>query len=305
MGRGLGHLRLSLANLALVGLLAAIGIAARPAEGAAQVPSVTPEELIRRTTWNEMHPGDNAAYMFRDRKETSRGSETKLMVETRDAMAGLLIAVDDHPLTAEQREAENARVDRFLKDPDELDKRKKQEKEDADRTARIMKALPDAFIYEYAGTEPGRQGVGRPGDTLTRLNFRPNPRYDPPSRVEQVLVGMQGYVLVDTTRDRIAEIDGTLQRDVSFGWGILGHLDRGGRFLVEQGDVGDGHWEISRMELAFTGKILLFKSLNIKITETETDFRQVRNDLSFAQGLEMLRKQQEELAANRNNGNHP
>src|SRR5450755_1295889 len=159
--------------------------------GIAQNPPSAPSELVRETVWNEMHPADKAAFMFRDRKETPRGSQTKLMVETRDAMVGLLIANDDHPLTAEQREAENARVDRFAKDPSELEKRERQEKDDAEHTERIMKALPDAFLYESDGTEPGRQGLGKPGDTLTRLKFRPNPKYEPPSRVEQVLLGMR------------------------------------------------------------------------------------------------------------------
>ena len=34
------------------------------------------------------------------------------------------------------------------------------EKEDAERTLRIVKALPDAFRYEYDGTEVGSAGVG-------------------------------------------------------------------------------------------------------------------------------------------------
>ncbi len=38
---------------------------------------------------------------------------------------------------------------------------------------------------------------------------------------------MQGYVLVDAVHYRIASIDGTLFKTVGFGWGILGHLDRG------------------------------------------------------------------------------
>ena len=79
--------------------------------------------------------------------------------------------------------------------------------------------------------------MGRAGDTLVRMKFRPNPRYEPPSRVEQVLPGMEGTILVDAGKYRIAKIDGTLAREVSFGWGILGHLDRGGRFVVEQGEV--------------------------------------------------------------------
>jgi hypothetical protein len=271
-----------------------------------QPPSAPPIDLVRKTVYNEMHPRDaNAKYMFRDYKDTPHGSQTKLMVETNDAMAGLLIAIDGKPLTPEQREAENKRVDRFLKDPNELKKRQKQEKDDADRTAKIMRALPDAFLYEYDGTETGRQGLGKPGDLLVRLKFRPNPRYDPPSRVEQVLTGMQGYLLIDADEDRIAKIDGVLQKEVGFGWGILGHLDKGGHFLVEQGDVGDGHWEISRMDLAFTGKILFFKSINIKSTEVESDFRPVPSNLTFAEGLVLLRKQEALLAENGGNGNKP
>jgi hypothetical protein len=265
----------------------------------AQMPSQAPAELVRATVQNELHPSDNTAYMFRDRKQTPRGSQTKLMIETRDAMAGLVIANDDHPLTAEEREAENARVDRFVKDPEELEKRKRQEKENTEHTQRIVKALPDAFLYEYDGTEPGRPGTGKAGDPLVRLKFWPNPHYDPPTRVEQVLVGMAGVVLIDVPKRRIARIDGTLEKEVSFGWGILGHLDRGGRFMVEQADVGDGHWEISHMKLAFSGKILLFKSFSIESDEVESDFRQVPPALTFAQGLEMLRKQEAVLAENR------
>ena len=88
--------------------------------------------------------------------------------------------------------------------------------------------MPSAFIYEYAGIETGQPGIGKPGDELVRLTFRPNLKYDPPTRIEQVLTGMRGYVLIDANRNRLAKIDGVLYKDVSFGWGILGHLDRGG-----------------------------------------------------------------------------
>ena len=113
------------------------------------------------------------------------------------------------------------------------------------------------------------------GDPLVKLKFRPNPRYQPPSRVEQVLTAMQGFVLVDVARYRLASIDGTLFRDVNFGWGILGHLDRGGHFLVQQQEIGDNRWEISHMALDFTGKILLVKNLAIGSTEVFSDFKKV------------------------------
>jgi hypothetical protein len=156
--------------------------------------------------------------------------------------------------------------------------------------------MPDAFLYEYDSTEAGKPGLGKVGTELVRLKFRPNPKYEPPSHTEQVLAGMEGMLLIDPTSYRIARIDGTLFKEVGFGWGILGHLDKGGRFLVEQADVGDGTWDIQRMTLSFTGKILFFKKIDIKSTETLTDFHPVPRGLSFAQGVEILKKQESVLA---------
>lgn len=258
---------------------------------------------MHQTVDNELKSNDSPAkFMFRDHKETPRGSQTKLMVETTEAMAGMLVEIDGKPLTPEQRQAEGARLEQLARDRDELRRKQKTEKEDADRTMRMVRALPEAFLYQRDGVEMGRPGVGLPGEELVRLTFRPNPNYDPPSRTEQVLAGMQGYMLIDESKRRIAKIDGALMKDVAFGWGILGHLDKGGRFVVEQGQVGNGDWEITRMNLAFAGKILLFKSLNIRVDEVFTNFRAVPPNLTFAQGVEFLKKQTAELAENLSQG---
>lgn len=254
------------------------------------------DALVRKTVNNEIQSANDNKFMFLDRKETPHGSQSKLMVETAQGMAGLVIENNDKPLSADQEKAEYARVQRFINNPDELKKKQKQEKEDSEHVTRIMKALPDAFLYENEGSEEGRKGVGKLGHKLVRLKFKPNPQYDPPSRVEQVLTGMSGVILIDSVEDRIAEIDGTLSKDVSFGWGILGHLNQGGHFLVQQADVGNDSWEITHMDLNFTGKILLFKSLNIKSTETSSDFHKVPSNLTFAQGLDLLKKEQARLA---------
>jgi hypothetical protein len=162
-----------------------------------------------------------------------------------------------------------------------------------------MRALPEAFIFEEDGTQAGSASVGHSGHELMRLKFRPNPSYDPPSRVEQVLTGMAGHVLIDAQEKRIAEIDGILQRDVGFGWGILGHLDKGGHFLVQQAEVINHAWDITRMQLSFTGKVLLIKKLNIQSTDIFSDYHLVPTNLTFAQGVELLKKKaaQEEGAS--------
>ncbi len=267
---------------------------------AGQTPALPPGELVRVTVQNEVNASiaPTSHHMFTSLKETARGSQTKLYCETKDAMAGMAVAYDGKPLTAQQRQAEEARLEELMNNPVELARKRQREKEDTERVTKIVRAMPDAFLYEYAGTEPGKPGLGKEGDELIRLNFRPNPAYEPPSRVEQVLSGMKGVLLIDANRRRIARIDGRLFKEVSFGWGILGHLDKGGHFLVEQGDVGDGTWDMRRMGLAFTGKILLFKHIDIRSTETYSDFRSVPAGLTFAQGVELLKRQEATLAEN-------
>ena len=102
---------------------------------------------------------------------------------------------------------------------------------------------------------------------------------------------MQGYLLVDAVHDRLASIDGTLFKEVGFGWGILGHLDRGGRFVVHQQELGGNLWEISSVSLTLTGKILLVKNLVVNSTEVFSGFKPVPSDLTFAQALDLLKKE--------------
>ena len=288
--------------VSLFGLFAGMGVsslaAGTPTHPAGE--SVSPIELVRAAVASEAAASNNSSikYMFCDRKTTPQGSQTRLFVETRQALAGMTVAYDDKPLTPEQLQAEVGRLAGIADNPEQLARRQRQQKEEADRTLRIVKALPDAFLYDYDGTETGTATLGKPGEQLLRLKFRPNPDYHAPSHVEEVLVGMQGVLLIDSVERRIARIDGTLSREVGFGWGILGHLDKGGHFLVDQRDVGDNSWEVSRMSLNFAGRILLFKSLSIKSDEVFSDFRRVPDDTTFAQGVEMLKAERVKVAEN-------
>lgn len=244
----------------------------------------SPKDLVRRVVANELKD-DPGHFMYRDTRERENGTlETKQMIETRDGVVGRLILINGKPLTPAQRDKENKRLNRLLSDPAAMASKRKEQQEDTARVRRMVGALPDAFTYAYDGTEAGPHGE------LVVLKFAPNPNYDPPGREQQVYTGMQGTMLIDATAERIVKIDGILFRDVSFGWGILGKLDRGGRFIVEQADVGGGHWEPTRMVLDFTGHLLIFKSLKIRSTDITGDYHLVPDDLTVAQGLEMLRK---------------
>jgi len=252
---------------------------------------MTPGELVRLAVENELAAAKDTSvkHMFRSHKQTPRGSQTHLYVETDDAMAGELIAINDQPLTAEQRQGEVNHLAWLMNNPDQLRRKSAREKEDTDRTLEIVKALPKAFRYQYEGTVNGTADQGKAGDELMRLSFTPDPSYSPPTRVEQALTAMQGYVLIDPVARRLALIDGTLFKDVTFGWGLFGWLDKGGHFLVKQADVGDGSWEITEMSLNIKGKILLFKTLTMVWDEGFSDFRRMPDKLTFAQGVERLK----------------
>jgi hypothetical protein len=291
-----------LLNILLAGMCATSLNAGLPPRASSD--STSPIELVRAAVANEIADANDSStkHMLRSRKQTAQGSQTRLYVETREAMAGMTIAYNDKPLTPEQMQGEQARLADLMANPEQLRRKHSQERETAERTLRIVKALPDAFLYEYDGEVPGTAALGKDGARLVRLKFRPNPAYEPPTRVEQVLPGMQGFLLIDPAARRIATIDGTLFKEVGFGWGILGHLDKGGHFLVEQRDIGDGSWDVSRMSLSFNGRILLFKSIVIKSDEVFSNFRRVPADLTFARGVEMLKAEEAKLAENRKAG---
>ena len=244
-----------------------------------------PNDLVRKAVENELKPpsGDAAEFhSWKMRQVKPNRVTVKLYVETPDGLLARLLTVDDKPLSSEERTKEEDRINRLL-DPKQMQQKRKQQNEDESRTKRMVAALPDAFIYQYTGTEE------KNGHTLVNLKFTPNPKFNPPSREALVYQGMEGTMIIDSTAMRMAKIDGTMVKDVSIGWGIIGHLDKGGQFIVEQAEVDKGDWEITKMRLNFTGKALIFKSIRIDETDTSTDFHRVPK-MTVAQALDFLKK---------------
>jgi len=271
-------------------LLAAVAAQQAPA---ASAPRVSAQELVRRAIANEEKAGqEHVRLMYRLRTEKPKaGAITKELVETNEGVVARLIAVNDKPPSAEQRQSDDDRLRKLFSDSQTRAAKRKQQKEDEERTTRMVKALPDAFLYEYDGFETGKNG-----QQLVRLKFKPNPKYEAPNRELQVYYGMEGNMLVDPGAERLVRIQAHLFKGVNFGWGILGHIDPGGQFEVEQSHVDGDRWEITAMRLRFTGKVMLFKSLNVDQHETAFDYRRAPDDLNLAQGIEFLKKQPEYLA---------
>ncbi len=279
--------------IAVVGALASSPGWARQGAPKADLPPKA-DDLVRTTIQNELKPDPNhTKFEYRLIKKKPDHTETREMVETERGTFGRLIMLDGKPLTPEQRAKEDKRLQRLVDDPSQLAQKMKSQKEDDERTRKMLRAMPDAFVYEYAGTRQEE-----PWGEVVILNFKPNPNFSPPSRETMVYRGMRGTMLITLPERRLARIEAKLFRDVDFGWGILGHLDQGGQFLVEQKPVAGDHWEPSHMILNFTGKALIFKTIRINEDEITTEYRPVP-DMTAAQAIELLKKQDGEVAENR------
>jgi hypothetical protein len=105
---------------------------------------------------------------------------------------------------------------------------------------------------------------------------------------------------VDANQKRLAEISGKLMSEVKSGGGVLGHLDRGGTFLVKQQDLGSGHWEITMLDVQMIGKALFFKTIDVaEKTRIRISSRHRRNHSSKGGTASGRRRRQHEHVAER------
>src|SRR5579859_2043656 len=95
-------------------------------------PQISADDLVRETVAREVAAANatDVKHMFRSLRQTPKGSQTHLYVETNDAMAGMLIAVNGQPLSPQQEQAEKDRLAGLINNPDQLRKKHAREKED-------------------------------------------------------------------------------------------------------------------------------------------------------------------------------
>jgi hypothetical protein len=216
------------------------------------------------------------------RKTSPRLTTTKDMIETREGNVARLLSINDQPLSAADEQKELDRLDTFMNDPHIQQRRKNREDNDTARALNILRALPKAFIYTYAGKAATSTGI------IEKFNFTPNPQYDPPNLETGVLTAMTGEIWIDATQERVVRLQGRLQQDKNFGLGVLGSLYKGGSLLIEQANVGGNQWRITHMKLAMTARIL-FKT---KISDSEqyySHYSPLPAEISYKQAIQMLR----------------
>jgi hypothetical protein len=238
-------------------------------------------QLVREVVYNELNDHQGHGYWrYWVERNTPRETRLEEQIETAEGPITRLTLSNGHPPSAEAEVEEQERLQRLLTSPDEKAKHLREYEENENRIGRILALLPDAFLYDYDGEENG----------CHRLRFRPNPEYPAHSIEARIFHSMSGTLWVDARYKRLSRLDGHVQENLDFGYGILGRLYKGGWFQLERIQVSPTDWKTERLEVHMCGRALLVKSFARDTSEARGGFAPVPSGMNLAQGMALLRQ---------------
>jgi hypothetical protein len=244
---------------------------------------IDPAALVRRAVQHRLDATrTHRPLRYLLRKKDEQHDTTKDIIETADGDVARLVAINGQPLSAQANQAELDRLNSLANHPEVQEHRHQREQKDAERADRLMRLLPDAFLYRLEGMADCAAG------RCYHLSFSPNPRFDPPDLEASILRGMSGEVWIDQAQERLTRLDAHFIKDVDFGWGILGRLDKGGTIHLEQADIGGNDWEAAAMKLNMRGKALMVKTLSVQITQEASHFSLVPPGVDYRKAIQLL-----------------
>ena len=266
--------------------------------GKAQAPSPQPvEQLIKDVAYNELNDREHDSYWaYRIQQNIGQESFVKHQVETEQGPIFRILEEGGRPLTAEEERKEEARLNSLLNNPSALSKNREEHLQDEARLQRLVKLMPEAFLFEPDGKVDG--------DLLT-VNFKPNPNFKPPTYEARVFHGMAGAIIVDQRLKRFVEMRGHLINRVDFGYGLLGSVEKGGQFEIHREQVSDTHWKTDLVDVHVAGHVILFKTVSKDHHEARSQFQSVPTTISLDEAKRLLDQAASRSEANLHIAPHP
>jgi hypothetical protein len=258
-------------------------------------PPIPAGQLVREVVYNELNDHQRHGYwQYRVERRSQAGTSVEEQVETADGPIKRLMVSNGHALSPEAEKLEQERLEGLQRSPSEQARQQKQYDEDEERIGRILALLPSAFVYEYDGEEDG----------CDRLRFHPNPE-DPARTLEsRIFHAMSGTLWVDAHWKRLARLEGHVDENVDFGFGILGRLYKGGWFRLQRVGVSASDWKTEALEVHLNIRALLVKTFARDLSEVRGGFVPVPAGMSLAQGLVVLNQSLEQMEAHSRNRQH-
>ncbi len=242
-------------------------------------PPMPAGQLVREVVYNELNDHSRHGYWrYWVERRSQTGTRLEEQVETSEGPVARVALNNGRALTPEAEQQEEERLERLMTSRDEQARQQRQYDEDEERIGRILALLPTAFVYEYDGEENG----------CYRLRFQPNPEDEAHSIEARIFHAMSGTLWVNTRSKRLARLEGYVDENVDFGFGILGRLYKGGWFRLVREQVSATDWKTESLEVHMNVRALLVKTFAQETSEVRGGFMAVPAGMSLKQGLALL-----------------
>ncbi len=184
-----------------------------------------------------------------------------------------LIAVDGKPLDAgELARRDAARRKSLAELRDETPRRRSERLRAEAEEQRERNAVLDDALAVFDVTFVERRVVEGQQLLIGRATPRPHARVT--TREGRWMKQFAGEVWISESDYQIARLDMRALDDVSIGWGIVGRVHRGSRFVFARRKIEDT-WLPSEVTFDATGRTLLFRRFEVHTTTTFSDYRRV------------------------------
>jgi hypothetical protein len=231
------------------------------------------------------HPDSYLRYRLHTDDE--KGDRVRDQIETPEGSVARLVQRDGRALTPEEDSAERDRLNSLIASPSTFAQHIRRDQANKKAGVEVLKLMPDAMLWSYTAGQP--QLPNRPsGDpALVVLDFKPNPKWSPPSFESEPLTGLEGRVWVDPRSRRLVRLEGNIFRAVNIGWGMVAHIYPGATVTLQQTDAGGQRWIVEHIVEQLTVRALMVKSVKQRLIFDTADFQRVA-PMGYQQAIKML-----------------
>lgn len=224
---------------------------------------------------------------YRLRKIDEKGDQTRDIIESRDGAVARLIARGGKPITRQQDMAERSRLQDMLNSPQAFARHIKNDSGGKKQVIELLQSLPSAMIYTYTPGQPQRSGRKPEMPAEIVLDFKPNPKWTPPTLSSEALTGLEGRLWIDSQTKILTRLETRIVQSVNVGWGMLAHIYPGGTATLEQVELPDQRFVISHLVEDLSIRAMMVRTIKVHTDLTTWAFSPVEQ-MTYQQAIQIL-----------------
>jgi hypothetical protein len=262
---------------ALLGIVVTAAWAATP----------SPEQIVQRSVdaiQEDWAQAPKYSYLERDvesKRDNPAMSKTYRVLVLDGSPYNLVTAVNDQPLSVDEKAAEQRKLQREIEkrhNESDRERRRRVAKYDRERQRNheMLREMVTAFRFYLTGETQVN------GHDCWVLSAEPKPDYEPMDHEGHVLKGMRGQLWVDKASYQWVKVHAEVVKPVTF-YGFLARVGPGTEFNLEQEPAGNGLWLPKAFDVRVRASALGLFSENSSENDSYRDYQPMPQALALVQ----------------------